>query len=124
MEILNSKRVLRRERKLRSINVPIPTKYFKSQYSDESIYYDYLGNLIEENVEVIIETPIMHIVVDNCDSECLICMEKISENEEISGFTCNHMMHSMCLYNWINTSSGIHSSCPLCRNKDIENVFN
>lgn len=119
---LNSKRVLRREFKLRSINQPVPTIAFKSQYSSEETYYQYLGEQLASNSNIITASPVMYVAVDMCAEDCSICMESITDNEDVSAFSCNHIMHSMCLYNWI-SNPAFTVSCPMCRNAEIDNVF-
>ena len=44
---------------------------------------------------------------------CPICLEKCSCTQPFTITGCNHMFHSKCLENWLNTSV----TCPCCRNK-------
>ncbi len=43
--------------------------------------------------------------------ECIICMEAIQGDKNISTTVCGHSFHHQCLYNWHRR----HTNCPLCR---------
>ncbi|XWS50815.1 hypothetical protein CRYUN_Cryun12cG0121400 [Craigia yunnanensis] len=43
--------------------------------------------------------------------ECMICMEQLSSEIEVTCMPCSHLFHGNCIEKWVNT---IHK-CPLCR---------
>ena len=43
-------------------------------------------------------------------SECVICLEKMKENEKLSILKCSHIYHHSCLVLWLSKKS----ICPLC----------
>jgi hypothetical protein len=44
-------------------------------------------------------------------SECPICLEEFTSNEEVAHLPCHHIFHTTCVKEWF----GIHLTCPLCR---------
>ena len=42
---------------------------------------------------------------------CSICLEKFTQNEEISLLTCKHQFHKQCVEKWFKKDT----SCPICR---------
>lgn len=43
-------------------------------------------------------------------SECVICLEKMKENEKLTILKCSHIYHHSCLVLWLSKKS----ICPLC----------
>ncbi|CAH8391789.1 unnamed protein product [Eruca vesicaria subsp. sativa] len=43
--------------------------------------------------------------------ECTICMDIISEGQDMNSLQCGHIYHHECITNWVK----INESCPLCR---------
>ena len=43
------------------------------------------------------------------EEECVVCLCKIEEGEEIR---CDHLFHRICLDRWLQYK---HTTCPLCR---------
>ncbi|CAH8360235.1 unnamed protein product [Eruca vesicaria subsp. sativa] len=43
--------------------------------------------------------------------ECTICMDMISEGQDMNSLQCGHIYHHECITNWVK----INESCPLCR---------
>lgn len=66
-------------------------------------------------------TPIKEDIPDNF--ECFICMENISDFENIKQMKCKHMFCSKCINKWL----AINQTCPLCKtrvsNKDTRNII-
>lgn len=66
-------------------------------------------------------TPIKEDVPDNF--ECFICMENISDLENIKQMKCKHMFCSKCINKWL----AINQTCPLCKsrvsNKDTRHII-
>ncbi|KEH34204.1 putative transcription factor C2H2 family [Medicago truncatula] len=48
----------------------------------------------------------------NEDVECVVCLCKIEEGDEISVLRCDHMYHKHCLDKWLSFKN---HTCPLCR---------
>jgi len=46
------------------------------------------------------------------DVECVVCLCKIEEGDEISVLRCDHMYHRRCLDKWVSFKN---NTCPLCR---------
>ncbi|XP_058079872.1 RING-H2 finger protein ATL80-like [Magnolia sinica] len=44
--------------------------------------------------------------------ECVVCLSKIEEGEEIRELRCEHLFHRACLDQWIGSR---HGTCPICR---------
>ncbi|XP_058079873.1 E3 ubiquitin-protein ligase RHA2A-like [Magnolia sinica] len=44
--------------------------------------------------------------------ECVVCLNKIEEGEEIRELRCEHLFHRACLDQWIGYR---HGTCPICR---------
>ncbi|RVW65142.1 E3 ubiquitin-protein ligase RHA2A [Vitis vinifera] len=44
--------------------------------------------------------------------DCVVCLCKIEEGEEIRELRCGHMFHRDCLDRWVRQRNG---TCPLCR---------
>tara|TARA_B100001094_G_C17808636_1_gene612729 strand:- start:401 stop:664 length:264 start_codon:yes stop_codon:yes gene_type:complete len=57
-------------------------------------------------------SDIVEYKIDNIthDYECIICLEKLSNNEVVSLIKCGHMYHTACLYTWFLKKE----VCPLC----------
>ena len=51
-------------------------------------------------------------------TECVICLDRITENSIIRKTVCNHIFHDECVLPWFK----INSSCPICRYK-FENLI-
>ena len=61
----------------------------QNNYSDFSMLYYHIGD----------------------KKECSICLEKFTQNEEISLLTCKHQFHKQCVEKWFKKDT----SCPICR---------
>ena len=105
---------IRKEAKLRKRNCPIPTEGEKNSM-DIIEYIHHLDEMLKE--DIVMQKPRMFVAVDMGDEECAICLDKIVDGEDVSHYKCQHYMHSNCLWKWEN-------GCPLCRNKEIDLVFN
>ena len=46
------------------------------------------------------------------DHECLICLDKFNESDNIKKITCNHIFHNNCIKSWLCEES---NKCPICR---------
>lgn len=49
---------------------------------------------------------------NECDDNCVICMDKINKNDSCKKLSCNHVFHSTCIDNWLVKIL----ECPICRN--------
>ncbi|XP_017980977.1 PREDICTED: uncharacterized protein LOC18592345 [Theobroma cacao] len=47
------------------------------------------------------------------EKECSICLDEISDSEEVALMPCGHVYHDGCIVRWLETSH----LCPLCRYK-------
>jgi hypothetical protein len=119
----SSKQIKRKEKILRNLNRPIPTLGFKNVMTEEE-YIIYLNEQIKEHSNIAFETLKICVALDmECDS-CPICMESLHDNDDISSFTCNHYMHSHCLFQWVELGLDASKCCPLCRNENCEMFLN
>jgi hypothetical protein len=50
----------------------------------------------------------------NIGNECVICLEKMSDNNKYKIEECQHEFHSECLLSYFRVST--NTNCPLCRN--------
>jgi E3 ubiquitin-protein ligase RNF115/126 len=48
----------------------------------------------------------------NKEHECLICLDKFNESDNIKKITCNHIFHNNCIKSWLCEES---NKCPVCR---------
>jgi hypothetical protein len=48
--------------------------------------------------------------------ECPICFSKIDLQEPITTLKCGHILHSRCLYKYVNNTLETDLRCPSCRN--------
>lgn len=46
-------------------------------------------------------------------TECCICMEEVSQGQEVKTMPCLHSFHSACIDRWLK-QSGI---CPICKHQ-------
>lgn len=56
--------------------------------------------------------------------DCAVCLNNISEGEEIRVLRCEHVFHRDCLNQWV---SHRNFTCPLCRDfmgSGISSIFN
>lgn len=63
------------------------------------------NNSLDEYIEIDIDPS----------QDCCICLEEMQKGIKL---TCNHILHKECMKKW----HQIKQSCPLCRNKEINNV--
>ena len=117
------KQIKRKERRLRFLNRPIPTLSFRNSMSEEQYIY-YLNQQIKEHSYIAIQTLQICVALDMEHDSCPICMEALNDNDDISSFTCNHYMHSHCLFEWVERDFEASDSCPMCRTKSCEMFFN
>lgn len=50
-------------------------------------------------------------ILNETETDCSICFEKIKLNEKVFDLTCKHAFHEECLSNWIKYKQ----DCPVCR---------
>ena len=48
--------------------------------------------------------------------ECVVCLSKIDEDDEIRELRCDHLFHKGCLDRCVEYK---HTTCPLCREIDF-----
>lgn len=89
--------------------------------NDEFGYININNNF--EDIKIVIEEEIFekldHILYENGDNdvaECLICIQELEKNIEITTLCCNHFFHKKCIKTWLCEES---NKCPICR-IDIE----
>ncbi|KAJ2373009.1 hypothetical protein IW150_003831 [Coemansia sp. RSA 2607] len=45
--------------------------------------------------------------------KCLVCLDLISDGQDVREMTCGHCFHCSCIDPWLTTNA----SCPTCRNE-------
>ncbi|CAF1925789.1 hypothetical protein HID58_064925 [Brassica napus] len=45
-------------------------------------------------------------------SDCVVCLSKLHEGEEVRKLECGHVFHKRCLEGWLHH---LNFTCPLCR---------
>ncbi|XP_009117848.1 E3 ubiquitin-protein ligase RHA2A [Brassica rapa] len=45
-------------------------------------------------------------------SDCVVCLSKLREGEEVRKLECRHVFHKRCLEGWLHC---LNFTCPLCR---------
>ncbi|MEX1012075.1 MAG: RING finger domain-containing protein [Waddliaceae bacterium] len=45
---------------------------------------------------------------------CAICIENFTHDSRVINIKCNHIFHSQCFENWLNSSSPNRNTCPIC----------
>lgn len=59
------------------------------------------------------------------NSQCMVCLETIDENENNSyQLSCNHIFHTKCIMDWFRSRSST-GNCPLCNDTphQTESIF-
>ena len=65
-----------------------------------------------------------HQTNDYQDEECMICLEEITTDTAVRMFNCRHLLHRVCLIDYINNSNyGCSSRCPSCRQEFQETTI-
>ncbi|XP_022889664.1 RING-H2 finger protein ATL7-like [Olea europaea var. sylvestris] len=49
---------------------------------------------------------------EDSSTECIVCLCRIGEGDEVKELGCNHLYHRVCLDRWVRHG---HRTCPLCR---------
>ncbi|CAH8252382.1 unnamed protein product [Arabidopsis lyrata] len=49
---------------------------------------------------------------DGGGSDCVVCLSKLKEGEEVRKLECRHVFHKKCLEGWLHQ---LNFTCPLCR---------
>jgi hypothetical protein len=67
-----------------------------------------------ETPEILVErkTDVKNPVIINIESECVICLDNISKQNNVYDLGCHHTFHKNCIDKWVHYGS----TCPLCRN--------
>ena len=86
----------------------------------ENNIFNYINiNNTYEDIKIVLEDEIFeklnHQIYNNFDSElkeCLICIDCLEENNEITHLHCNHIFHKKCIKTWLCEES---NKCPICR---------
>ena len=62
--------------------------------------------------------------VDPEDTSCSICFEVMDDSNSFCLKLCQHRFHTACLKQWLQSPSGVSSTCPMCRTYIVkENQF-
>jgi hypothetical protein len=64
---------------------------------------------------VIDRLPQLKITQEEVDAktECAVCKDVFSLNEDVRGLPCTHSFHPDCIVPWLKQ----HNSCPVCRHE-------
>ena len=76
-------------------------------------YYPFNNKLHDSHFPIIGE--MYNTCITTCsdeDVECVVCLSKIEEGDEIRVLRCDHMYHKNCLDKWVGFKK---HTCPLCR---------
>ncbi|CAF3455971.1 unnamed protein product [Rotaria sp. Silwood1] len=57
---------------------------------------------------------------DELQEECSICLSTMDRKRKCSILPCNHIFHTECIHNWIDTDEETSFQCPICRNPIFE----
>lgn len=68
------------------------------------------GKKEEDKKEEIIINKYSFINKSNNLDECIICLEEMKENDNLTLLKCSHIYHSKCIEIWLKKKS----ICPLC----------
>lgn len=55
--------------------------------------------------------PTVSVDEENAGTECKVCQEEFSRNENVLEMPCKHLYHSNCIVPWLK----LHDTCPVCR---------
>ncbi|CAN8267006.1 unnamed protein product [Cochlearia groenlandica] len=50
-------------------------------------------------------------------TDCIVCLSKLKEGEEVRKLDCRHVFHKKCLEGWL---QHLNFNCPLCRSPLIK----
>ena len=63
------------------------------------------------DIEINIEGDYFKECSDKLDNICVICQDEFEECYKITNLSCDHIMHSMCIEEWVKYKA----ECPVCR---------
>ncbi|EOA36266.1 hypothetical protein CARUB_v10010511mg [Capsella rubella] len=52
-------------------------------------------------------------------SDCVVCLSKLKEGEEVRKLECRHVFHKQCLEGWLHH---LNFTCPLCRSALVSDL--
>lgn len=76
-----------------------------SGLDDPTTFEDVKVTLTREQFEALDDVNVSH-------GECSVCMDDLSEGQEVKRLPCRHAFHRECIYNWLCRES---TKCPVCR---------
>ncbi|ESQ35297.1 hypothetical protein EUTSA_v10008995mg [Eutrema salsugineum] len=79
---------------------------------DGSIIASGLANIIVLADQLNLNRLFSYRCGDEGGSECVVCLSKLKEGEEVRKLECRHVFHKQCLEGWLHHLNFI---CPLCR---------
>ena len=75
---------------------------------------------LENNKKYIVASTCMHngnffiyVVNENDNLDCIICMEKFEEGEQVKQLNCGHIFHGDCIDKWLEKEK----KCPFCKSE-------
>ena len=71
------------------------------------------NKIFSQKNEIYTEFNYNKIMDQDNNLECSICLEEITEDDNVHILSCNHSFHSECLYEWYNRPKTDYC-CPLC----------
>ncbi|VVA91401.1 unnamed protein product [Arabis nemorensis] len=79
---------------------------------DDSIIASGLANIIVLADQLSLNRLFSYRCGDENGSDCVVCLSKLKEGEEVRKLECGHVFHKECFEGWL---QHLNFNCPLCR---------
>ncbi|CAH8353856.1 unnamed protein product [Eruca vesicaria subsp. sativa] len=71
-----------------------------------------LANIIFLSDQLSLNRLFSYRCADKSGSDCVVCLSKLQEGEEVRKLECGHVFHKRCLEGWLHQ---LNFTCPICR---------
>ncbi len=108
------------EDQLRGKLIPILPKTTRDDMTTED-YIAFMEELlkVENQTENRDRPPRIRYFCKSKTETCSICLDRIYPMDDVSSYTCEHMLHSHCMVNFLKARNQVYKCCPLCREESI-----